>query len=194
MNIDIITVNYQTPDLIDSLIKSIRTYVGDYKIIVQDGSEHESYKEQLRNVLNSYSNIEVEHYGYNIHHGLGLHKGILKSSKDFVLCVDSDVRFLKKGWLEIAYELIKGKYGAGQLVYVNEAGINVNKGIAYYHPSMLLLDRKKYIDGPKFIHHGAPAIEIMKHFRNEDAFANIKNEGFYDRGGRGTVNRFGYQI
>ena len=62
-NIEILTVNYNTPDLINSLIKSVRDVEGDYPIRVIDGSDSEPYKTDIIEVCEGESNVILEQQG-----------------------------------------------------------------------------------------------------------------------------------
>lgn len=194
---EIISVNYNTPDLVDTMIESIRKYEGDYPIRIIDGSDREPYKTKTKEVCEKYYNVKLNQFGWNIHHGRGLDFGILSSTYDWVLCFDSDSSLSGHGLFKALQ--FKFKY-EGFPCYVNEFGIDVNKdtpgNILYLHPMFLLVDTKHYRTSPyKFVHHGAPAIKIMAGNDNKDKYI-IPDEfkQYFSRGGRGTVNRFGYNL
>jgi hypothetical protein len=191
-NIEIITVNYNTPDLINNLIKSVRDVECNYQIRIIDGSDKEPFKSEIIEVCKKYNNIILQQQGWNIHHGRGMDYAMNTSSYDWVLFIDSDSQ-IKAGLLNV---LSFNKPYMGFSMQVNDYGMNVDKGILYLHPQFLLVNVKHYrINKCKFIHHGAPALQIMKDTKNEDK--NIINDKYLElfiRGGRGTINRFGLNL
>ena len=187
---EIVSVNYNTPDYIDRLITSIRQYY-DYPIRIIDGST-EPYRQQLKDISNN-RNVSLNLFDYNIHHGRGLHHAISTSTEDWVLCVDSEVQILQ-GMFE-CFKLKKPLEGF--CCNVDQHGMNTPVGgITYLHPELLAVNVEWYNNQQfKFIHHGAPAIVIMG-----GCSADVKecmdeeHRKLYIRGGRGTVNRFGYNF
>lgn len=187
---EIITINYNTPDLIEKLIHSIQAEC-QYPIRVIDGSDTEEFQRLSKMVCNK-CGVELNQLGYNIHHGRGMDYAMNTSKHDWVLIIDSDSA-IKKGLLEV---LRYDKPYQGFGMQVNQFGINVDKGILYLHPHFLLVNTLHYrTHSWKFIHHGAPAIQIMAMLPDEEKNV-IPNEylQYFERGGRGTVNRFGYNL
>lgn len=188
---EIISVSFNTPDLIDAMINSVRL-VSPLPIRIIDGSNTEEFMRLSKEICGDYSNVRIEQLGYNIHHGRGLDYGISSSTEDWVLIIDSDSQ-IKQGLLEV---LLYDKPYMGFGMQVNANGINVVKGILYLHPHFLLVNTNHYKSNQwKFRHCGAPAIEIMANTRDE-----LKNvipeyyQQYFVRGGRGTVSRFGYNL
>jgi GT2 family glycosyltransferase len=189
---EIVTVNYNTPDLIDNLIGSVRE-VSSLSIRVIDGSDREETQRLVREVCGDYSNVICEQLGYNIHHGRGMDYALNTTKHDdWVLIIDSD-SMIKAGLLE-ALRYDKPYCGFG--MQVNRYGINCEHDILYLHPHFLLVNINHYHTHPfKFIHHGAPAIQIMANTPNEQKnVIDEKYQEFFVRGGRGTVDRFGYNL
>lgn len=187
---EILTVNYNTPDLIDRLIQSIRNSGYNNVIRIIDGSDREETMRLMKTICNQ-PNVILQQVGYNIHHGRGLHLGISSSTSDWILCVDSEVQILP-GMFEV---FTYSKAYEGFPCYVNQFGYNGGE-ILYLHPELLLVDARKYkAQSWKFIHHGAPAIQVMTQCPdNEKSCLPDEFKKFYIRGGRGTVSRFGYNL
>ena len=204
---EIITVNYNTPDLLEKLIESIRKYEGDYQIRVIDGSDKEPFISQAKDVVNKFTNITIEPQGWNIHHGRGMDLGITTSKFKFVLFMDTDVHLLKSGLFDM-FDL-KFKIN-GFAEHMDIRGINIEKSensIKYIHPRFMLFNTKFYNDNKnvcRFIHHGSPAIQLMKTYHDEGIIDKISvclaekyginKYDYIPRDGRGTVNRFGYSL
>lgn len=189
---EIITVNYNTPDLIDNLIKSIRsTYSNPIRVI--DGSDKKEFSKQTQQVCLNYTGVTIESLGYNIHHGPGIHYALGNSRHEWALIIDSDSR-VKEGLLEVLH-FDKPYCGFG--MRVNRFGFNVPDGdVLYLHPHFLLVNTWFYKFSPyKFIKHGAPAIQIMLNLGDDQkSVIDDKHLALFDRGGRGTVERFGYNL
>ena len=191
-SIEIISVNYNTPDLIKQLIESVRTYNDNIPIRIIDGSDREPFITQIKDVCDVFNNVELTQFGYNIHHGGGMHYGVTTSKYEWVLIIDSDSS-VKNGLLDV---LRYDKPYCGFGMQVNQFGINVQKGILYLHPHFLLVNAEHYRTHDwKFIKHGAPAIQIMAFLPDTDK--NVIDDKYlelFNRGGRGTVSRYGYNL
>jgi len=217
-NIEIISVNYNTPDLIDRLIKSIREIEGGFPIRIIDGSDKEPFKSDIIKICEKYDNVILEQQGWNIHHGRGMDLGITTSKYEWSLIIDSD-NYIQQPIIGKIYNgaIEKNKMILGWVEYVNNNGVGVGRyysdkyKIKYYHPSLMLLKNSYYIElkskGVKFIHHGAPCIKVMEYLYNNkltDVIGlDIKehlNIDYSDIGkytnldSRGTRNRFGIQL
>ena len=187
---EIISVNYNTPDLIDNLITSIKA-VTNLPIRIIDGSDREYTMLNAKEVCAKHQ-VEINQLGYNIHHGRGMDYAMNTSKHDWVLIIDSD-SMIKPGLLEA---LLYDKPYCGFGMQVDRNGSNTSTGILYLHPHFLLVNASHYHQhSAKFIHHGAPAIEVMMNTSDNDK--NVISEDYqqyFIRGGRGTVSRFGYQF
>ena len=217
-SVEILTVNYNTPDLIDNLIKSVRDVEGDYQIRVIDGSDREPFRTEIRDICSKYENIILEQQGWNIHHARGLDLGITTSVKDWVILMDSDKVILQPFFNKMFQCAIENnKMIVGDSCHVNNGGIAIDKDysvahpIKYYHASMLLFNKDYYIKlkqlGAGFNHHGAMSINMMKYL-HDTGLSQIVGADIWDYmeieksdtikyvggGGRGTVNRFGYNL
>lgn len=211
---EIISVNYNTPDLIDKLLSSLNKYYGDsYPVRIIDGSDQVYYQKLLKETIKKYNNVTIDTIGYNIHHGNGLHYGLTTTKYDKVLCLDSDIVFLKENWIEHAYSLLNNQLlMVGYYCYVTNGGIDVKnendkkKAIRYIHPSKCFVNVNKYkelFDAFKirFINHGAPNISISKFLHEnkltDDYFLEIKDLAqwdYFEYISRGTVSRYGLNL
>ena len=215
-NIEILTVNYNTPDLIKELIKSVRDVEGDYPIRVIDGSDSEPYKTDIIEVCEGKSNVILEQQGWNIHHGRGLDLGITTSNSEWVLMVDSETCF-KEPIIEKTFEcaINNNKLIVGDCRYVDNRGMGgvwsptIQYPFKYYHASYLLFKTDYYLKlkslNAGFIHHGAIGINMTMYLYQNGLsdivgasiweYLNVtEKNNYFHIGGRGTVNRFGYNI
>jgi SAM-dependent methyltransferase len=160
--IPIVTVSYNSPDLIAALLASIRRFYPN-PVYVIDGS-HPDVAAQIRPVAEQYPDVRFIPFGYNIHHGPGMTWAIRNLGLHGpVLFLDSDVEVLRRGFLEsLRTALRPGMYGVGSLQYVNALGQPVEQdGYLYLHPACMLCDIDVMRQWPLPIKHGAPMMPSM---------------------------------
>lgn len=152
-----LTVNYNTPKLLELLLKSFRQFY-DIPYMVIDGSDEANYN-KIKNFDKKY-NIELIHVGYNIHHGPGMTYGISLINTDQILLVDSDMIILNGGWLEkMKKSLRPNSYGIG---YVNAGRDERGYIEKYLHPVFTLVNRKVILNYPMPDKSGMPLVDAMR--------------------------------
>jgi hypothetical protein len=164
--IPIVTVSYNSPDLISDLLVSIRKF---YKntIYVIDGSDSENAS-QTKKLAESYQNIFFIGFDHNIHHGPGMAWAInnLPISGP-VLFIDSDMTVIEHGFLEELHSHLQDHmYGVGNIIHVNREGFTVfdnidENSVKYLHPALMLCNIEEMRKWPLPIKHGAPMTETM---------------------------------
>lgn len=108
-----LTVNYNTPDYLERLLKSFRQFY-DIPYVVVDGSTSEYYK--IIKGFGKRFKVELIHFDYNIHHGPGMIHGLKHITSERALLVDSDMIIHAGGWLEMMMkELRSTSYGIGDV-------------------------------------------------------------------------------
>ncbi len=160
--IPIVTVSYNSPDLIEALLRTLRRHYSN-RVYVIDGSNPD-VAEQIRAITDACDNVEFIPFGYNIHHGPGLawairHLGLSGE----VLFLDSDVEVLRGGFIESLHSHLRpGMYGVGGVQPVNEQGYDRPDGaVRYLHPACMLTNIEVVRQWPMPIKHGAPLIATM---------------------------------
>lgn len=207
--IPFISVSYNSPDLINKLVKSIRTYY-DNKIYIIDGSDAE-HKKEIQEALSREANVEFISFDFNIHHGPGMAWAINNIPHNGqVLFIDSDMEIIKAGLLEAMQDLLsEGLYGVGRINKVNHAGFDQSDDttqptISYLHPALMLCNISVMREWPMPVKHGAPMIETMLALDKSENSKLIKHIDWVDQdivgssnpnyvlhAGRGTVLRTG---
>jgi len=162
--VTIVTVSYNTPELLLQLVQSLRKHY-DNVIHVVDGSDSVPLQ-TLREYLAGVPNVYIHAQGYNIHHGPGMAWAIQHLPlSDQVLFLDSDVTVLQPGFLEDLQAHLKPQdYGVGWVIRTSTAGLSVKAeeaGVAYVHPACMLCNLSVMCEWPMPIRHGAPMIEAM---------------------------------
>ena len=157
-----LTVNYNTPELLESLLKSFRWFYPDIPYVVVDGSSV-YYYEKIKDFSTRYS-VSLHHFEYNIHHGPGMAYGMETITTDQILLLDSDIQILKGGFIEdLQSKLNPESYGIGDVSKINRDGVSIEgTGIKYLHPSCALINRAVALKYPLPTKHGAPMIKPME--------------------------------
>lgn len=202
-NINIIVVNYNTPELIERLIKSYYKFNYDkYQLIIIDGSDKKDLIDESIKLSKEYKNIIFEFIGYNIHHGPGLHYGMNKYKNEFFLLLDSDSYFIKEDYISYCVNNIGNNYGIGRIHKMDYNGYNVKEDyngnwVRYLHPNGCLINYNQYCNYDPLIAHGSPFLKAMISLKN-----NNKSELLIDNdliihdyifvGWNGTCKKFGY--
>ncbi len=159
-----LTINYNTPELLESLLISFRKFY-DIPYMVIDGSDNQNF-EKIKDYPKRF-NIELIHFNYNIHHGPGMAYGFQTIRTDQIILLDSDVRVLRRGFIEdLQSKLRSDSYGIGDISMVNHDGINVPDGIKYLHPSCALINRDIALKYQLPVRHGAPMLRTMETIHN----------------------------
>jgi glycosyltransferase involved in cell wall biosynthesis len=162
MNLVAITVCYNTPDLIEAAINSIKRFYPELKIIIVDNSPQGGmcYR-RVDYIKKSFSNITVIHTNSNVGHGVGLNIGIEASKEENILIFDSDIE-MRVPCLEVMQMGLKDNYGIGQVIITDDKGYNSEKGIKYLHPHFAIIRRSYYRIFAPYRNHGAPMLDAMK--------------------------------
>lgn len=162
--IPLVSVSYNSAELVDELLRSIRQYYANPVTII-DGSSAE-LAPSIEAVCANYLDVKFIHFDYNIHHGPGMAWAYMNLTLEGpVLVLDSDVIVLNPGLLEsMAGQLKPGMYGVGYVNHVNEGGFDVDYdagAVRYLHPACMLCNIEVVRQWPMPTKHGAPNIEPM---------------------------------
>ncbi len=205
--IPIITVSYNTPDLINNLLTTFRHHYSNPFYII-DGSDAENLI-KIKSVIAQFDNVHLINFGYNIHHGPGMAWAIKNLPiSGQVLFLDSDIEIIRPGFIEnLSTSLKPEMYGIGAVGCINREGFNVDysiDGIRYLHPICMLCNIDVMRQWPLPVKHGAPMTETMLALHDSGASNLIQNidwvmndvasgneRVFIDHKGQGTVFKTG---
>lgn len=203
LDLEVICVNYRTPDLTERMIKSVRLYNKELPIRIIDGSgiDWSNNNCHLRSIMKEY-NFGMALFNRNIHHGPGMDWGIKSSDKEWVLTIDSD-QYLMEDVFE--YEIPEDKSFIGQYCVVDKDGfgdeekkVDGRYNILYPHPRFCLIKVSEYKKYAPFILHGAPCISTWTevNLKNKESIHLIDfiGEGYVSDGGKGTLDRWGWGV
>lgn len=201
MDIQCAIIHYQTPDLLETAVRSFKTHYPDCALILLDNGSKDGSAEQVRVLAEEYPSTELICMDENIYHGPAMdHIMRNVAESELVFFLDSDTETRSSGFLEEMAALLSesgSHYGAGEVVQVNKRGFkSTEEGCA---PILLtpymLLRRSMYLDLPPFIHHGQPTLHNFR-AANEKGYhlVNYKVSDHVDHLWRGTADRFGYGL
>jgi len=201
--IPIVTVSYNSPELLSHLLASLRRFYPNPVHIV-DGSDA-AHVDAIRAAAAPFEGVTLHVQGYNIHHGPGMAWAIQQLPLGPVaLFLDSDIIVRRAGFLEaMLAELQPQHYGVGGVAYVNREGFDIPYAygaVPYLHPPCMLCNLEVMRRWPLPIKHGAPMVapmlalhdagqsSLLKHL---DWVLNDVTPGtdkiYVDHVGRGTV-------
>lgn len=163
--IPVISVSYNSAELIDDLLRSLRAHYRNPVTII-DGSDAAHYP-AIEAVCARYPAVRFIHFDYNIHHGPGMAWAFQNLPlQGPVLVLDSDIQIVKPGFLEnMLAALAPDMYGVGYVNHVNEGGFDVDYeqgAIRYLHPACMLVNIEVLRQWPLPTRHGAPMTEAMR--------------------------------
>lgn len=196
-----LSVNYNTPDLLDRMLDGFRAMY-DIPLLIVDGSDERNFR-RTEAVVAKYYDIEIHHFAYNIHHGPGMAYGISQITDERIVVIDTDIVFINPGVIErMDAELPADKYGIGDVQTIDARGFNAPRGTPYLHPALMLINRSVYERFPEPIKHGAPMIRAMEaiHRSGEDLLVSApymtndfreKRKIYIAHDWQGTVKRTG---
>lgn len=163
-----IVVCHNTKELIARAFFSVRKYHPTMKIIIVDASDRKDpcyeYVLSLRG-----PRTQILHVDKNIGHGKGLCLGIVHVQTPYFLIFDSDIEMFKSPISGMLQMMESNTWGVGYLEKIDigghEWGSRPEKmklgPMKYMHPYFCLIQHKEYKKYSPFIHHGAPAVQIM---------------------------------
>ncbi len=208
-DVTVVTVSYNTPELVRALLLSLRAFYPHNPVHVVDGSDAPQLA-ALREALQDIPGVQLHAHGYNIHHGPGMAWALTQLALgERCLFLDSDVTLRHPGMLEdLAARLQPGMYGVGSVMPVSAEGKTPRAGEAslpYLHPACMLCHPAVMRQWPLPLKHGAPMLAAMQalHAAGQSAallghvpwvaqdFANAGEPVFIHHPWQGTVSRAG---
>lgn len=200
MDITTVIINFRTPDLLETAVKSFRRVYPDIRLLIIDnGSGSESV--ELINRLAQESNdfVDAVFLEENIFHGPAMDLAIRSYVKtEYVFFLDSDTETKKPGFLEEMTRFLEkdnSLYGIGRVEKVNKRGFKDPQGASILLSPYMMIKCALYKKYSPFIHHGQPTM-----YNFNDAISdglklhNYNIEDYIFHHWRGTASRFGYRL
>lgn len=196
-----VVINYQTPDLTEEAIQSLKNFYPDLNLILIDNGSKDDSIQKLMRIVSQFKKIEVIVNIENINHGPAMNQAIRLVKSDYVLFLDSDCKILRGGFLEEMYKLLQENelnYVVGKMMFLNKRGFPVEdpeRGHPYIRPICMMLKTEIYRKLRPFKKHGAPCLEnMMDAIKKGYKLINFEVEEYILHKGRGTASKFGYNL
>lgn len=193
-----VVVNYQTPDLVDTAVRSFHRHYPNVGILLIDNGSRDESVDVIDNLAGDLgTSLTPLLLDDNYHHGPAMHRAVGQISTPYVFFLDSDTETLRGGFLEemTAKSSSPNVYGAGKIVHANRRGFAAAKGVPVLVSAYMLIKRDVYNRLPPFIHHGLPALNNFTGARDAGfELAPFPVDRYIKHFGRGTAQRFGYGL
>lgn len=191
-------VNFQTPDLLDTAVRSFHhAYPQVPLCVIDNGSQDDSPARIRRLAADLGPSVQPLFLDHNHYHGPALHLALTRLTTPFVYLFDSDTETQRGGFLEAMLALLPTAqdYGAGQVVRANQRGFRDDRGVPVLASAYMLLNRTLYHRLPPFIHHGLPVLQnCTEAARQGYRLHPFPIETYVTHFGRGTAERYGYGL
>lgn len=198
-SVSTVVVNYNTPDLLRDAVTSFRKFYPSVPVIIVDNGSDSPSREAIKQLVTETPNvISATYLPENIFHGPAMHHALEKLTTDFVFVLDSDTVTTAGDFLDAMIDNCSNPdvYAVGQTATVNKRGFATADGdITVPVSAYMLIDRKKYLELPPFIHHGLPVLNNMVAARKRGwSIVNFPIDKYIEHLGRGTATKFGYGL
>lgn len=162
-----IVVSHNTKDLLKKAIESVRKYHPNMQLVVVDGSDEKNpCHEYVKSIADD--KTQVFHLVKNIGHGRGICYGLKNVKTPYAMIFDSDIEMIKSPVTAMLALMQPDTWGVGEIVKTDIDGFhlggkpNQTEFMPYLHPYFCLINMSEYKKYSPFIHHGAPAVNIMR--------------------------------
>lgn len=162
-----LVVCYNTKELLETSLNSVRKFHFALPIMIIDNSDREDPCYLLAESLKS-EITEVIHTGENIGHGKGMDFGLRKIKTEFALIFDSDIEMLNSPVVQMLTMVEPDTFGVGWICEIGPDGYDYGTpgknhvdAIPYLHPYFQLINVSNYKKYAPYCHHGSPCYKTM---------------------------------
>ena len=197
-NVAAAVVNFQTPDLLDTAVRSFHRAYPDVPLLVIDNGSADESPAMIRVLQRDLGpHIRSLLLPENRFHGPAMDLAMRELETRFVFVFDSDTETRQAGFLEKMTEVAARDhvYGVGKIAHVNKRGFAARAGVPVLVSAYMLLDRPTYLRLPPFVHHGLPALQNFRAAAEQGLrLEAFPIDDYVEHFGRGTAERFGYGL
>ena len=198
MDVTTVIINYQTPDLLETAVRSFKGHYPDVPLLIGDNGSKDHSKNLIEDLSSELQNTKAVFFEENIYHGPAMDRMLKDHIKsEFVFFLDSDTETHTDGFLEEMSEIAASEdvYAVGQTITVNERGFKDENGFEIILTPYLFLKKAFYEELPPFIHHGQPTIHNFKEAHERGLkLKDFPISDYIHHHWRGTADRFGYGL
>lgn len=191
-------VNYQTPDLLETAVRTFCAAYPEVPVLVVDNGSQDGSPARVERLAEELGTVTPLLLQENIFHGPAMHRALEILEAPYIFFFDSDTETRQPGFLEpmvAALEAEATHYGAGQVVHVNRRGFVAADGIPVLTSWHMLIKRALYHHLPPFIHHGLPVLQNCAAAQQRGyRLVAFPVQEYVHHLGRGTVSRYGYRL
>lgn len=199
-NIAVITIHYQTPDLLSTTIESFKKFYPDVRFVIIDNGSKDTSRTIINTLVNRFGPAtEAVYLSNNIFHGPAMDLALREEKERYIFFLDSDTKTLRGGFLEAMVNLMETSdrsYAVGRIDLLTKRGFISPKGtIRCARTPYMLIKREPYALLPPFKHHGMPTIKNFSQANERGLlFHDFPIQDYIEHRGKGTAERFGYQL
>jgi GT2 family glycosyltransferase len=203
LSVTAVIVNYQTPDLVERAVTSLRKHYPLLPLLLIDNGSRDASRESLARLRESAPHqTDLLLNDRNLHHGPAMDQALRTLQAESVFFLDSDCEILRAGFLELMQDALAqdpGNYIVGKRVWMNKRGFDVSPdhgdAVPYIRPVGMLIRRRTYLTLPPFRRHGTPCLENMREAAHRGhQLVDFPVEEYVRHDGRGTAGRYGYGL
>ena len=200
MDITVVIINYQTPDLLKEAVTSFKNIYPKIPLLIIDNGSKDDSKTMINKLKKGYTEyLSIHFLDENIFHGPAMHFALQELvNTEFVLFLDSDTETRRQGFLEEMVAFLNANdqlYGIGHVEKVNERGFKEKDGDPILLTPYMMLKTNVYKKYPPFVHHGQPTLANFRAAREDGmSLQNYNIEDYIFHHWRGTANRYGYGL
>ncbi|MEX0748048.1 MAG: glycosyltransferase, partial [Rhodothermales bacterium] len=125
-------VNFQTPDLIETAVRTFHAYYPGVKLLVVDNGSQDDSRSVIQRLARDLGlGIAPLLLASNQYHGPAMDVAIHSLDTEFIYLFDSDTETHKGGFLEEMVSACEPAdvYGTGKIVHVNDRGFAAREGV-----------------------------------------------------------------
>jgi glycosyltransferase involved in cell wall biosynthesis len=197
--VTVVFVHYNTPDLLETAVRSFKSFYRDVPVIIFDNGSGQASVELINVLVSEYMPFLQAFFSErNINHGPAMHRVTKLARSEFLFFIDTDTKTQRGGFLEAMCKIFDKSeriYGVGVIGIVNRRGFRAREGTQNLAPQMMMIRVGDYHLFSPFEHHGNPTFQ---HFRaavaNGFELADFPIHEYIQHYGSGTAGRYGYGL
>lgn len=199
MEITVVIINFNTPDLLQIAVESLKRYYPKIRLLIVDNGSAVDSIALIKELEHKQENTKALLLKNNMYHGPAMNLAVMEYvTTDKVFFLDSDTETIKAGFLEEMAQLIDNDqviYGVGEFNTVNKRGFTDSKGEIILQTPYMLLKTSIYKKLPAFEHHGQPTlVNFSTSWAKGYRLIEFPVSNYINHKWRGTAERFGYGL
>lgn len=173
MSVDFVTavmVSFDTLMVTQRSVDSLLEFYPELKLILIDNHSTDGSWEWIQQLSQAKGSVSSARMPDNLTHGPALHRGVMAVRTPYVLTLDSDIKVLRGGFVELmaqAFEKDPKLFAIGPKGTADVSGTRKG-GYPLVHPAVMMMSVVRYRMGRPFRHAGQPVAEAMADARRRN--------------------------